>query len=104
MNLPNPNPSTPAPLPMGAVSFGPAQAACHAALPAADTFLCGDTKTLQIKIANISMQDAQFIAGVAALFTDPARARELALLKTDAATLGYGAHGAAVVQMRFSQN
>ena len=106
MNLPDPHPnSTPPPMQMGTASFGPAAAAFPAPASAgADVALDGDTKTLSIKIANISMADAQFLAGVVALFTDPARPRELALLKADAATIGYGPQGAAVVQMRFSQN
>lgn len=43
--------------------------------------ICGDTKTLNIQLANLSARDVEFIQGVVSLFTDPARARQLSDLR-----------------------
>lgn len=114
MNPPNPQPN-PTPRQMGADTYSTTEAAMeainhqlHAAAqqrgPTSDVALDGDTQTFQIKLGNISLADAQFIAGVVALFADPARARDLALLKQGAARLGYGRRGNALVWPQFTRN
>ncbi len=59
--------------------------------------ISGDTQTLQITLANLNAKDVRFIQGVVSLFTDPARAGQLDLLRKGEAAI-YGTHcGQAVV-------
>lgn len=59
--------------------------------------LDGDARTLSIQLANLSARDVEFVRDVCALFTDPARASQLAEIRKGEAAIWSTACGKACV-------